>query len=420
MGAADWTSPDELVLQVRRLWDQGRILASALTGEALFPLALRLRRPGPRQFAEAFERVRGWVRALEEGARAEGRLGYELVWEEINNRGLGRNRAPAGAVVRTRADALAMIGRAEDADRFDVLARTTLQAAPELADWLARKPLTVLEHAGDWDRVLAALAWFREHPRSGLYLRQIDAAGLDTKFVEGRKGLLAELLDLTLPADAIDAAAAGVKGFEARYGLRTKPALVRFRILDARQAIAGLSDITVPAAQFAALAHPARRVFITENEVNGLAFPEVEDGLVVFGLGYGLGLLANAAWLHDREVHYWGDIDTHGFAMLDKLRSHFPQTQSLLMDRTTLQAHWPLRSVEDSPFVASLERLTAAERSLYDDLRYDRLGRQLRLEQERIAFGWVQRALADATPEPEAIQRSRAARDAASRKGDRT
>jgi hypothetical protein len=338
--------------------------------------------------------VRAWIRALEEGARPARGFGYEILWEESNNRQLGRNRTPAGAVAPTRVDALALIGKTEEAERFDALARATLQAAPELAGWLARKPLTALDHAPDWDRILAALAWFRAHPRSGLYLRQVDVAGIDTKFIEARKGLLAELLDLTLPADAIDGSAAGLRGFEARYGLRTKPVLVRFRILDGRQSLCGLTDLTVPVAQFAGLDPAARRVFITENEVNGLAFPDMEDSLVVFGLGYGLGLLSNAAWLQGREIHYWGDVDTHGFAMLEQLRSYFPRTRSLLMDRETLDAHWTLRSVEDSPYAGSLERLTPAENALYDDLRFDRLGRRVRLEQERIAFGWLQRVLA--------------------------
>src|SRR5207248_1468020 len=95
-------------------------------------------------------------------------------------------------------------------------------------------------------------------------------------------------------------------------------------------AINGLSDITVPATQFAQLSLPVRRIFITENEINGLAFPDVPRGVIIFGLGYSLDLLAGANWLSDREIHYWGDIDTHGFAMLDRLRAMFPAARSLL------------------------------------------------------------------------------------------
>jgi hypothetical protein len=63
-------------------------------------------------------------------------------------------------------------------------------------EWIRRKPLTMLENAADWHRILAVLDWFRDHPRSGLYLRQLDIAAIDSKFIEGRRGLLAELLDV--------------------------------------------------------------------------------------------------------------------------------------------------------------------------------------------------------------------------------
>ncbi len=91
----------------------------------------------------------------------------------------------------------------------------------------------------------------------------------------------------------------------------------------------------------------ASRIFITENEINGLAFPDVPGAVVIFGLGYGLDRLSEIEWLTQRPMHYWGDIDTHGFAMLDRVRAIFPAVQSLLMDRSTLEAHshlWVLRA----------------------------------------------------------------------------
>ena len=40
-----------------------------------------------------------------------------------------------------------------------------------------------------------------------------------------------------------------------------------------------------------------------------------------------------------------------------------------------------------------MSRLNAKERALYDNLRDNRLCKNLRLEQERIGFGWVETAL---------------------------
>ncbi|MBN8477188.1 Wadjet anti-phage system protein JetD domain-containing protein, partial [Sulfuritalea sp.] len=88
------------------------------------------------------------------------------------------------------------------------------------------------------------------------------------------------------------------------------------------------------------------------------------------------------------------DIDTHGFAILDQLRAHIADVESFLMDRATLLAfatHW---GEEDRQTLRDLPRLNAEEGALYDDLRDNRLRRNLRLEQERIGFGWIEAALA--------------------------
>jgi hypothetical protein len=119
--------------------------------------------------------------------------------------------------------------------------------------------------------------------------------------------------------------------------------------------------------------------------------------MVIFGAGYGFDLLAGARWLHGCSICYWGDIDTHGFAILDQLRGHFPTTASFLMDRDILLAHRLHWGTEEQPERRDLVRLTSEEAALYDDLRCNRLGNRVRLEQERIGFDRVRLALARLT-----------------------
>lgn len=386
-----WSSPGDIVASVQRLWDSGAILAARLDGGALFPHEVRLRQPSVAAMGEQFELVRDWIGALRSSSRPERGDGYELVWRDINHRQLGRNRIPVAAIVESEASALRMIGRGADARRFDELLASTLGAFPALRPWLARQPLRLLEHREGWERVLAVLSWFVANPRPGIYLRQLDIPGVDTKFIEARKGLIAELLDQVLPAESIDAGAVGARLFETRYGLLGKPAQVRFRILDPRHNVGGCSDLMVPVTQFAALRTGVDRVFITENEVNALAFPDVEASMVVFGGGYGIERLAQVDWLRSRRVMYWGDIDTHGFAILDRLRASIPGAESLLMDEETLQAHRHVWGQEDGDkrYLADLIRLTEQERRLFAQLRDNVFEDRLRLEQERIGYTWV-------------------------------
>ncbi len=389
-----WTTPDDVRAQIQRLWDRGHILAARLGGEPLFPCAVRLKRPQVRELSDRFADARAWIRTLEEGSKSAVGAGYEVVYTEVNHRQLGTNRVPQSLVVPSEEDALALIGKRRQADSFDRLVEATRGAHPELLQWVARQPLELLEHADDWQRVLAAVTWFRTHPRPTVYARQIDVAGVHTKFIETHRRLLIELLDLVLPAGAIDPLAVGAQAFERRYGLLGKPALLRFRVLDERLRIHGLDDITAPVEQLARLDLPIRRVFITENEINGLAFPSAEASIILFGLGYGIDRLGLVPWLQNKAIFYWGDLDTHGFAILDNLRSILPYVRSFLMDRETLLGHRALWVEEPDRYDHPLAHLTPDENGVYEDIRLDRLGVRVRLEQERIAFGHVARALA--------------------------
>ncbi len=388
-----WTTPSDLRKQVLRVWERGKILSAGITGETLFPLTLPMRRPDAQAIGHSFEAVRRWIRELEENSRSCKGFGYDIEWADINHRQLGRNRIPSRITVPTESDALRLIDMEREGRRFRTLAQVTTEKCPALAQWLSRRPLVVLEHAQDWPRILDVLAWFRDHPRSNLYLRQVDIPGVDTKFVEGRKALFSELLDIVLERNDGPLAEAVAQTFEPRYGLRTKPPVIRFRVLDSRIAIASLSDLTIPASDFAALNIAARHIFITENEINGLAFPDFAEAIVVFGLGYGVELLHAASWMSGRHIYYWGDIDTHGFAMLDRLRGGFPNARSLLMNRETLMAHRSLWGREDVPCRAALSRLEQDERMLFDDLVSDRLGENVRLEQERVSYAFLERGL---------------------------
>jgi hypothetical protein len=395
-----WTTARDLKAAVARLWERGDLLRALVTGEAMFPLRLPLSTPTSMEFAHRFEAARAWVAEL----AAVPRLRIE--WREVNHRVLGPQRAPRCIWIDGLDDALVLIGKRPEAARFRVLVDTTMARRPELAPWLARRPLQALDLAGDWERLLDVVDWVALHPRPGVYLRQVDIPGVHSKFIEAHRGVLAEWLDLALPAQAIDATRSGAGQFAGRYGFLEKPARLRFRVLDPALALLPVSrgspsrprrepDVTLDAASFADLAAPIRRVFITENETNFLAFPPAAESIVVFGAGYGWDALAMAAWLTVCEIHYWGDIDTHGFAILAQLRARFGHVVSFLMDRATLMAHEALWGEEAAQVVHDLPGLTAPEAALFDDLRDNRIRRNLRLEQERVGFGRVRAALAN-------------------------
>ncbi|APF89062.1 hypothetical protein HI806_21600 (plasmid) [Ralstonia solanacearum] len=384
----NWSLPADLRAQVQRLWDRGELLRASVSEDAFtWPLRLTLKTPTTVDLSDRFEAVRDWVRSIADTPHVR------MEWREWTHRVQGRQRLPAAAFVESLDQAGGWIGKLRAIEQFRELWQQTTNEQPALRPWLLKRPLQVLDLADRWSRLLFVVAWLQAHPRPGIYLRQVDAPGVDSKFIEMHRGVLAELLDLALPADSIDMTAAGVAQFARRYGFLDKPVRIRFRLLDpllpSLPGCQGHTDITLDTASFATLALPVERVFITENETNFLAFPPAARAIVIFGAGYGWDALAGARWLHHCHLYYWGDIDTHGFAILDQLRGHFPSATSFLMDRETLLAHRLHWGDESEPARHDLPRLTTAEAALYDELRFDRLQSGLRLEQERIGFGWL-------------------------------
>jgi hypothetical protein len=146
---------------------------------------------------------------------------------------------------------------------------------------------------------------------------------------------------------------------------------------------------------------------ITENEINFLAFPQVPRSLVVFGSGYEVHRLRQVSWMQAVPVYYWGDIDTHGLAILNTVRGQHPKVTALMMDHETLLAHRPRWVTEPKQVRRELTHLTPTELSLYHDLLNDRLGPSVRLEQELIGFSWLEDCLAHVlrdTPEGQELR----------------
>jgi len=386
----NWTGPKELKAQLARLWERGDLLRDAVSGQSRFPLRLTLKGPGSADLTDRFDAVRSWATELSAVAHVR------LEGQEIRHRVQGVQRLPASAWVNCVEDALVWLGKRREWDRFAALVAATRLALPALLPWLEKRPLRALELADEWAPLLAVVGWLMDHPRPGIYLRQVDLPGVHTKFIEAHRGVLAELLDLALPSDAVDTTRTGVGQFAGRYGFLDKPNRIRFRVLDpGMQWVPGAAcpDIALDADSFSRLDVAVKRVFITENETNFLAFPRVGNAIAIFGAGYGWDALAKARWLDRCAIHYWGDIDTHGFAILDQLRGQFAHVDSFLMDRETLDAHASTWGVEDTPLRADLPRLKPDERALYDDLRDNRIRKGLRLEQEHVGFGWVSQRL---------------------------
>lgn len=378
-----WSTLSQIKSILSKKWNNGIFLKEYIEPSGLFPFRVSLRGPTPNDLSSQFDLARSWVQQF---LNTDTKKLYEIEWQQVNNRILGQNQLPVAVIFHSRENLLRYINKESNFKRFARCSQHLLNVFPELKEWVLKHPFALIENADDIIRLIRITEWMKATPRPGIYIRQLSLPDIDTKFIEKHKKLLTEWFDIVLDSSVADETATGVRGFERRYGFLEKPVQIRFRILDKSCFINGLSDLTIRADEFCTLNPDIDTVFVTENDINGLAFPMVKKSIILFGRGYGFEYLENAHWLHNKRILYWGDIDTHGFVILSQFRRLFPSVKSFLMDHDTLLAYRQYWVKEEKPSEAMPENLTNEEYSLYNGLRSNLFGESVRLEQEFIPF----------------------------------
>lgn len=387
-----FSSPKDIKIRATKIWQRGDLHRAMLEQITLFPLQISLATVSAKKLLVEFSGLQESISTLRQDSRKQG---YLINDKLINHRQLGEQKIPTSISFETEELFLRYLGKTQAFKQFKQLSEHTLLQYPLLLEWLLRYPFKLMKFASVWRQLLQVCAYFESKPQPNCYIRQLDIATVDSKFIEQHKAILTELLDIILPLSARDTTISGLNnhGFERRYGLRYDQPLIRLRILDKQLAINGLSDLTLTLSEFKTFKLAVKTVFIAENKVNGLAFPDAPHAIVIFGLGYAVNLLNNAYCLQSAKLYYWGDLDTHGFAILSRLRSYYPTIESLLMDEKTLQTFenlWVLEP-EKTAELGELANLTEVENKLFKFVQH----KLIRLEQERISYAYLLQKLND-------------------------
>ncbi len=364
---------DMLRDRARRMVERdGRVWAATGDGSAL--LELPLHPPTEREALADLVAAREWV---ESWRHASVSADVRITWTRREWARVGAQELPERVVVRGP-ESLARIAGL-DAEWELLRGRLGILRALDRGDALT---LALRTHARaiaaltepDFDRLVHVLEWLRAHPASGRRVRELPIRGIDTKWIEARRGLV----------EALHGALTGAAGL----GLHQPDPLVRVRFLDRALAPGGLADISAPVGDLAGLSLRPDRIFVFENLATVLAMPAVPGAIVIDGGGRRVELVARLPWA--QEVTYWGDLDSHGFAILHQLRSHGVAATCALMDTETLRAHRDLWGSDESPDIGVLPSLTAQEQAT---LRLLGSEGNVRLEQERIPWDYALAAL---------------------------
>jgi hypothetical protein len=383
--AGAWSTPSIVREKAATWWRGGRLLRELQAPGAppMFPARIRLVRPTKDEVADRFVEVRVWA-SRHLAAAADG--GWQVETRPVAVRALGPQEIPSALVVPDSQTALAALGASarRDAKTFARCLQETRSVGAWAEQVALAKPLDVVAAAADWPDLLRVVEWVGANPRPGVHIRALPVPGAHSKLVENNKALFGALLLARLPAEAVDADAVS---YEERFGFATGERVV---VLRAPGAVVGLPhlafpEVTWPAAGLAGL-DPAERgidqVVVVENRACLPMVAPAEGRVVVWGAGYGAGdLLSGIGWLDRVDVVYWGDLDTHGLAILDAVRAVVPGARSVMMDVATLEAHPDQVGIEPVPRDDDLAHLTVEEQELYRRLRACRQ----RVEQEHLS-----------------------------------
>lgn len=397
-----WASAAAVREAAQTAWERGHVLRELHVDECEwqhFPRKVRLAGPkGANEVAENLSEINSWARELRAAASGQG---WRLETRTMSAGALGRQTVPVNAWLDTPQMALGVLGRSASS-QAETFAGCLEQVGerPAAGAVALAQPHTVVAAAADWPLLLDICDWVVTHPRPGVHIRQVPVNGVHTKLISTHEKLLSRLLEASLPADAVDPAATSFTG---RFGF-TSP--------DRQVLLVGPGDtlglpptrsaefdaVFWPVAALAALDVDKAEIdtlLVTENKLSAETAPARRGRLALWGSGNEVGsVLAALPWLDRVQVLYWGDIDTHGLAILARVRQVAAHVRPVLMDLPTLLAHRQHWVMEGKQYRDTLPpTLTADETELYATLTRGALGDKVRLEQEYIRFDVVAGAL---------------------------
>ena len=316
----------------------------------------------------------------------------------ITTKLMGSQTMPKAVIFEDNSAFALFIGKSRAYEKALYLLSLIVENYPRLILFAYKKAKTFLNYLDEMERLLSVVSYVKNHKRPGIYLRELDLPCIDTKFIEHHQGILGELLDEVLEREAIDEHYGKGSDFARRYGFLDKPGQVRFRLLDPSLRLPFIDcaypDVTLDEKSFAALKIEVKNVIVVENEISFLSLKACNQTMAIFGAGYGFRALKKASWLKSKKLIYWGDLDTHGLAILREFRLNMapcPVT-SIFMDYATLERYKVSCVEEPKPRLeAALSDLTEEEALAYRALYEKKFVlecpiKHLRLEQEMIPW----------------------------------
>lgn len=234
-------------------------------------------------------------------------------------------------------------------------------------------------HDTDVQQLIAVASRFRSTgPVNGLTARQIGLPGLDAKWLERHTKTVKTLAGLD------------------DLGIIKRPSTINFTYLDPDYlATNHRRHDSYTLGDHHHLAYQPRTVIICENDDTALYYPPTPHAIAVRGSGHAATRLATIDWITNAtHLIYWGDIDQHGYLILNNLRAALARpVPSVHMNQATYNSYVTFGTRTDAkgrPIkitkTAPPQHLQPDEQVVYDRLTDPEHTGPLRIEQECMLY----------------------------------
>ncbi len=399
--------PDALELLKVRYWHNRSKLKSLLNGGVKFPLEVPLKPPkgnAALQNMSHFQKfVTSWKAFSKDGCVYEGK-GCVVRWESRTFRSLSEQEIPTHLSITDIASLAGLLGSNEERQLsewqskiqyvFDSLSsglnqnidgsnKTIRDQELFLALIAHLEALDNFSHS-DLELLCKLIPQLQQGIGEGCYLRALPVTFVDTKFIEKNLRVIE-----SIAAAHIDSAAKDI-GLMTWLDCREKPKdwlLVKPLCEASKKSLGGIPLLRLSSDTLLEFELPASNVLVIENEQSCLALSNVPNTIAVSGGGKNVAWM-KAEWLAEKNVGYWGDIDSEGFSILSDARSKLSSITPLMMDELTVETFAARMVPEPDSVSKDPIALTDKELALFKNLRTDRYADR-RLEQERLPMEYV-------------------------------
>ena len=362
-------SPEELAKKLIRQWQNTDTREQRLLNRDAWPLRLSIGKPSAKTLTNNLDQVRNHLqtwRQVSVGKIEWQKLHYRSTSDAVEIPVAWQLAKPSEWIEATRSKVVK--------GEFDKLAKLVSTVDSAFQSLLIRQRQLVIERPVEQVIKACELALQLEPGCANCApLRSLSFPGIDSKFFERNRGLISKLLDIRFNGLANE------MGLEELLGAQNENDHWLL-VVDLDGKLLPFRQLRIRDSELIQTPLPASKILIVENERCVHQLPRIQDTTAILGAGLNLSWMS-AGWLGDKQIAYWGDLDTWGLTMLARARQQQPLLTALLMSEDIYE-QFRLKSAVPEPKTAGTQppdELTAQEHQLYLHLLRQENGR---LEQE--------------------------------------